>query len=192
MSPLQRGLLAMMQPHAGLLQPEISVLPLASIYIIPLCQNTLRCYIETHVQNSIAEPRQLQVAELACSNSVWISELDREFPRKVVPASLKGCDVNPPTFQPQPSFLFRSDWRHWTYSLHFSRGFDRSIGPQIALLEYYHPIPKSCAFHLVRHKILVSSKPVAIFSRLDYYITRSNASEEHFGLMGAMRFLPCL
>ncbi|KAI3316623.1 hypothetical protein HD806DRAFT_517142 [Xylariaceae sp. AK1471] len=69
-----------------------------------LWQNTIGFLLEPRIQNSIADVKQLKVADLACGNGVWLTDLDHQLSNKKVSSQLDGYDINDVNFPP-PAFL---------------------------------------------------------------------------------------
>ncbi|KAI0441369.1 hypothetical protein F4803DRAFT_576508 [Xylaria telfairii] len=69
-----------------------------------LFQNTLGYLLEPVVEKSIASSQSLKVADLACGNGVWLTELHSYLAKNNVSAQLDGFDINPINF-PHPAYL---------------------------------------------------------------------------------------
>ncbi|KAK8043339.1 hypothetical protein PG993_005769 [Apiospora rasikravindrae] len=69
-----------------------------------LVQNTLGYLLEPAVEKSVAGFQQLKVADLACGNGVWLTELHSHLAKNNTIAQLDGFDINPVNF-PDPAFL---------------------------------------------------------------------------------------
>ncbi|KAI3390869.1 hypothetical protein diail_8467 [Diaporthe ilicicola] len=72
-----------------------------------LMQNTIGYLLEPTIEKSLAnnqQPQQLKIADLACGNGIWLSELHSALTRANVPAQLDGFDINPVNF-PDSAFL---------------------------------------------------------------------------------------
>ncbi|KAI0546391.1 S-adenosyl-L-methionine-dependent methyltransferase [Xylaria curta] len=67
-----------------------------------LCQNTLGFLLEPHISQSVSSRStdSLKIADLACGNGIWLTDLSHELPT----ATLHGFDINEIVF-PSPSFL---------------------------------------------------------------------------------------
>ncbi|KAI1177701.1 S-adenosyl-L-methionine-dependent methyltransferase [Nemania sp. FL0916] len=70
-----------------------------------LAQNTLGYLLDPIVEQAVANNSQsLRVADLACGNGIWLSELHSHLASKNIPAQLDGFDINPINF-PHPAYL---------------------------------------------------------------------------------------
>ncbi|KAI0448304.1 hypothetical protein F5B21DRAFT_498020 [Xylaria acuta] len=69
-----------------------------------LFQNTLGYLLEPAVEKSVASSQPLKVADLACGNGIWLSELHSYLAKNHVSAQLDGFDINPTNF-PHPAYL---------------------------------------------------------------------------------------
>ncbi|KAK8105655.1 uncharacterized protein PG998_003871 [Apiospora kogelbergensis] len=69
-----------------------------------LFQNTLGYLLEPVVEKSVAGSHQLRIADLACGNGVWLTDLHSSLAKTNVSAQLDGFDINPINF-PDPAFL---------------------------------------------------------------------------------------
>ncbi|KAI1204889.1 uncharacterized protein F4807DRAFT_315677 [Annulohypoxylon truncatum] len=70
-----------------------------------LVQNTLGYLLEPTVAKSVgSSSQQLKVADLACGNGIWLSELHSSLAKDGVSAQLDGFDINPINF-PDPAYL---------------------------------------------------------------------------------------
>ncbi|KAI0007279.1 hypothetical protein F4779DRAFT_592593 [Xylariaceae sp. FL0662B] len=69
-----------------------------------LFQNTLGYLLEPTVAKSIGNSQQFKVADLACGNGIWLSELHSSLAKDNVYAQLDGFDINPRNF-PDPVYL---------------------------------------------------------------------------------------
>ncbi|OKL64645.1 hypothetical protein UA08_00798 [Talaromyces atroroseus] len=70
-----------------------------------LIQNTLGYLLEPAIEKSLtATSQQLRVADLACGNGAWLTELHSHFVKKDILAQLDGFDINPVNF-PDAAFL---------------------------------------------------------------------------------------
>ncbi|OTB04417.1 hypothetical protein M426DRAFT_58722 [Hypoxylon sp. CI-4A] len=69
-----------------------------------LMQNTLGYLLEPAVEKSIADSEQLKVADLACGNGIWLTELHSDLVKKSISAQLDRFDINPINF-PHPANL---------------------------------------------------------------------------------------
>ncbi|KAK8074424.1 hypothetical protein PG997_009087 [Apiospora hydei] len=69
-----------------------------------LVQNTLGYLLEPAVEKSLAGSQKLIVADLACGNGVWLTELHSRLAKNNTVAQLDGFDINPVNF-PDPAFL---------------------------------------------------------------------------------------
>ncbi|KAI1129146.1 S-adenosyl-L-methionine-dependent methyltransferase [Nemania abortiva] len=75
-----------------------------------LCQNTLGFLLEKRIKQSTttttttASSSPFKVADLACGNGVWLTDLSRDLADKGIPASLDGFDINDLIF-PTSAFL---------------------------------------------------------------------------------------
>lgn len=71
-----------------------------------LIQNTIGYLLEPAIEESIVIPQQgqqLKVADLACGNGIWLSELHSTLTRANISAQLDGFDINPVNF---PGFTY--------------------------------------------------------------------------------------
>lgn len=71
-----------------------------------LWQNTVGFLLEEHVKQALPTESsgRLKVADLACGNGVWLTDLSRELADKGILAHLDGFDINDILF-PAPAFL---------------------------------------------------------------------------------------
>ncbi|XXH00333.1 hypothetical protein Hte_006677 [Hypoxylon texense] len=69
-----------------------------------LIQNTLDYLLEPAVEKSIAGSQQLRIADLACGNGIWLTELHSDLAKKGISAQLDGFDINPVNFL-HPAYL---------------------------------------------------------------------------------------
>ncbi|KAL4736247.1 hypothetical protein BDV11DRAFT_211347 [Aspergillus similis] len=70
-----------------------------------LFQNTIGYLLEPAVEKALtASSQPLKIADLACGNGVWLTELNSHLAKNNVSAQLDGFDVNPVNF-PNPAFL---------------------------------------------------------------------------------------
>lgn len=72
-----------------------------------LFQNTIGYLLEPAVEKSIANiqhNQQLKIADLACGNGIWLTELHSTLARANLSAQLDGFDINPINF-PAPAYL---------------------------------------------------------------------------------------
>ncbi|KAK8123169.1 hypothetical protein PG984_011839 [Apiospora sp. TS-2023a] len=70
-----------------------------------LLQNTLGYLLEPTVEKSIDRSQTLKVADLACGNGVWLTELQSHLANaNITAAQLDGFDINPINF-PAPAYL---------------------------------------------------------------------------------------
>ncbi|KAJ8112890.1 hypothetical protein ONZ43_g5285 [Nemania bipapillata] len=60
-----------------------------------LVQNTLGYLLEPTIEKSVANAKPLKVADLACGNGIWLTELHSYLASNNIPAQLDGFDVNP-------------------------------------------------------------------------------------------------
>lgn len=72
-----------------------------------LVQNTIGYLLEPAIEKSILDThqgQQLKVADLACGNGIWLSELHTSLTKANISAQLDGFDINPINF-PDPAYL---------------------------------------------------------------------------------------
>ncbi|KAL2801546.1 hypothetical protein BJX63DRAFT_417159 [Aspergillus granulosus] len=71
-----------------------------------LFQNTLGYLLEPAVEKSLAvsSSQQLRIADLACGNGIWLTELHSHFAKNNISAQLDGFDINPVNF-PDAAYL---------------------------------------------------------------------------------------
>lgn len=72
-----------------------------------LIQNTIGYLLEPTIEEFVIGPRrsqQIKVADLACGNGIWLSELYSTLTRANISAQLDGFDINPINF-PNPTHL---------------------------------------------------------------------------------------
>ncbi|TGJ75779.1 hypothetical protein E0Z10_g10958 [Xylaria hypoxylon] len=69
-----------------------------------LIQNTLGYLLEPAIEKSLAKAQPLKVADLACGNGIWLTELDSYLAKHAVSAQLDGFDIHPVNF-PHAAFL---------------------------------------------------------------------------------------
>ncbi|RYC63732.1 hypothetical protein CHU98_g2472 [Xylaria longipes] len=69
-----------------------------------LIQNTLGYLLEPTIEKSVANSQPLKVADLACGNGIWLSELHSYLAKNNISAQLDGFDINPINF-PHPAHL---------------------------------------------------------------------------------------
>ncbi|KAL4779053.1 hypothetical protein BJX76DRAFT_341840 [Aspergillus varians] len=73
-----------------------------------LFQNTLGYLLEPVIEKSLAasspSSEPLKVADLACGNGIWLTELHSHFAENNISAQLDGFDINPVNF-PDPAYL---------------------------------------------------------------------------------------
>ncbi|KAI1383171.1 uncharacterized protein F4822DRAFT_419541 [Hypoxylon trugodes] len=69
-----------------------------------LIQNTLGYLLEPAVEKAVAGSSQLKVADLACGNGIWLTELHSNLAKNGIAAQLDGFDINPINF-PDPAYL---------------------------------------------------------------------------------------
>ncbi|KAI2619276.1 hypothetical protein GGR54DRAFT_647942 [Hypoxylon sp. NC1633] len=69
-----------------------------------LVQNTIGYLLEPVVEKAVAGFPQLKVADLACGNGVWLSDLHSHLVKNGISAQLDGFDINPINF-PDPAYL---------------------------------------------------------------------------------------
>lgn len=72
-----------------------------------LTQNTIGYLLEPTIEEFVIGPRrsqQLKVADLACGNGIWLTELYSTLTRANISAQLDGFDINPISF-PNPTYL---------------------------------------------------------------------------------------
>ncbi|KAL4885695.1 hypothetical protein BJY04DRAFT_214484 [Aspergillus karnatakaensis] len=70
-----------------------------------LFQNTLGPLLDPTIENTLTvSPQHLKVADLACGNGIWLTELHTHFAKNNIPAQLDGFDINPVNF-PSSAFL---------------------------------------------------------------------------------------
>ncbi|KAJ3572599.1 hypothetical protein NPX13_g4996 [Xylaria arbuscula] len=62
-----------------------------------LVQNTLGYLLEPTIEKSVAnaKAKPLKIADLACGNGIWLTELHSHLASNNIPAQLDGFDVNP-------------------------------------------------------------------------------------------------
>ncbi|ETS73592.1 hypothetical protein PFICI_14538 [Pestalotiopsis fici W106-1] len=72
-----------------------------------LFQGTIGPLLEKGVESQISNSQKLRVADLACGNGVWLTELHSHLERAGITAQLEGFDVNPVLF-PNPTILPKS------------------------------------------------------------------------------------
>lgn len=73
-----------------------------------LFQNTIGYLLEPTIEKSLAASSQpLKVADLACGNGIWLTELHSHFARNNISAQLDGFDINPINF-PDVAYLPKS------------------------------------------------------------------------------------
>ncbi|KAL3456462.1 hypothetical protein BJX64DRAFT_281355 [Aspergillus heterothallicus] len=73
-----------------------------------LFQNTIGYLLEPSIEQSLtsapAPSEPLKIADLACGNGVWLTELHSHLAKSNTPAQLDGFDINPVNF-PDAAFL---------------------------------------------------------------------------------------
>ncbi|KAJ0424473.1 hypothetical protein BJY00DRAFT_276765 [Aspergillus carlsbadensis] len=72
-----------------------------------LFQNTLGYLLEPAVEKSLttsSAPQPLKIADLACGNGVWLTEVYAHLAKANIPAQLDGFDINSVNF-PDPAYL---------------------------------------------------------------------------------------
>lgn len=72
-----------------------------------LIQNTMGYLLEPAVEKSLVDfqqSQQLKVADLACGNGIWLSELHSALKKANISAQLDGFDINPINF-PDSAYL---------------------------------------------------------------------------------------
>ncbi|KAJ6130526.1 hypothetical protein N7512_003306 [Penicillium capsulatum] len=70
-----------------------------------LIQNTLGYLLEPAIEKSfVTSPQSLKVADLACGNGIWLTELHSHFTKHNISAQLDGFDINPVNF-PDAAYL---------------------------------------------------------------------------------------
>ncbi|KAI1857003.1 uncharacterized protein JN550_013496 [Neoarthrinium moseri] len=69
-----------------------------------LMQNTLGYLLEPAVEKSVVSSQQLKIADLACGNGIWLTELYSSLSKSGISAQLDGFDINPTNF-PDPFYL---------------------------------------------------------------------------------------
>ncbi|KAI1454934.1 hypothetical protein F4805DRAFT_298976 [Annulohypoxylon moriforme] len=73
-----------------------------------IAQNTVGHLLDSEVEKAVAGSQDLKIAELACGNGVWLTDLHTDFSKKGISFSqLDGYDINPGNF-PNPSRLPKS------------------------------------------------------------------------------------
>ncbi|KAJ2991854.1 hypothetical protein NUW58_g2371 [Xylaria curta] len=106
-----------------------------------LMRNTLGYLLEPTVEKSVANTRPLKVADLACGNGIWLTELHSHLARNNVSAQLDGFDINPIYF-PQAAYPPS------TVSL-----------KQLDILAKPLPNELTCIYDVVHFGLLVASSP---------------------------------
>ncbi|KAI0899623.1 hypothetical protein F4806DRAFT_453301 [Annulohypoxylon nitens] len=66
-----------------------------------LFQNTIGYLLEPTVEKALSGSHQLKVADLACGNGIWLSELHSALAKNNISAQLDGFDINPINFPDQ-------------------------------------------------------------------------------------------
>ncbi|EED13535.1 conserved hypothetical protein [Talaromyces stipitatus ATCC 10500] len=70
-----------------------------------LFQNTIGYLLEPIIEESlVASSRPLKVADLACGNGIWLTELHSHFAKNNISAQRDGFDINPVNF-PDAAYL---------------------------------------------------------------------------------------
>ncbi|KAL3430398.1 hypothetical protein BDV09DRAFT_178619 [Aspergillus tetrazonus] len=70
-----------------------------------LFQNTIGFLLEPAVDKAVtASSQPLKIADLACGNGVWLTELHSHLAKNNISVQLDGFDINPVNF-PNPAFL---------------------------------------------------------------------------------------
>lgn len=69
-----------------------------------LFQGTIGPLLEKGIENHIAGSQNLRIADLACGNGVWLTELHSQLERNGIVAQLEGFDIHEANF-PHPAFL---------------------------------------------------------------------------------------
>ncbi|KAJ5653364.1 hypothetical protein N7490_000367 [Penicillium lividum] len=73
-----------------------------------LFQNTIGYLLEPTVEKSLlASSQPLRIADLACGNGIWLTELHSHFAKNNISAMLDGYDINPVNF-PDAAYLPKS------------------------------------------------------------------------------------